>query len=131
MPIEGAIHLRSHSIPLRWWWISTVTIKVIELRQFDTKTLDCITEMRSPMKLVIYRDFFLSTDDDFLKHKFMSNHERAIRALMASQSTFGKIKWCMHHFIFELSYCYLYLILHKFCSVLTCDILGIGLLSWL
>ena len=26
------------------------------------------------------------------------------------------------------SYCYLYLILHKFCSVLTCDILGICLL---
>ena len=33
-----------------------------------------------------------------------------------------------NHLIFLLSYCYLYLILHKFCSVLTCDILGIGLL---
>ena len=42
-----------------------------------------------------------------------------IRALIASQSTFE---------IQLLSYCFLYLILHEFCSVLICDILGIGLL---
>ena len=37
-----------------------------------------------------------------------------------------KINCCMQQFIFLLSYCYLYLILHKFWSVLICDILGIG-----
>ena len=36
-------------------------------------------------------------------------------------------KWWIHHFIFLPCYCYLYLILHKFCSVLTCDLYGIGL----
>ena len=35
---------------------------------------------------------------------------------------------CMQHFIFLLSYCNLYLVSHKFWSVLTCNILGIGLL---
>ena len=41
---------------------------------------------------------------------------RAIRALIASQSTF-------EDFIFLLSYCYLYLILHRFCGVFACYIL--------
>ena len=52
---------------------------------------------------------------------------RSIRALIASQSTFGKINYCIQ-FIFILSYCYLYLILHKLkcCSVLKCDILRTG-----
>ena len=39
-----------------------------------------------------------------------------------------KINCCMQQFIFLLSYCYLYLILLKFWGLLTCDILGIGLL---
>ena len=39
----------------------------------------------------------------------------------------GKINCCMQQFIFLLSYCYLYLILHKFWSVSTCDILETGL----
>ena len=49
---------------------------------------------------------------------------RVIQALIASQSTFEKC--CMQQFIFLPSYCYLYLILLTFWSVLTCDILGMG-----
>ena len=45
---------------------------------------------------------------------------RVIPALIASQSMF--------EIYFLLSYWFLYLILHKFCSVLTCNILEIGLL---
>ena len=43
---------------------------------------------------------------------------KAIQALIASQPMF---EYFLIVFVF-------YLILHKFCSVLTCDILGIGLL---
>ena len=46
--------------------------------------------------------------------------------LNASQSTFEK-KIMNSSFFFLLSYCYLYLNLHKSCNVLTCDILGIDL----
>ena len=50
---------------------------------------------------------------------------RAIQALIASQSMCEKLNY---EFTILFFYCYLYLILHKFWSVLTCDILGIGLL---
>ena len=54
---------------------------------------------------------------------------RVIWALIASQSTFERKKNSnMQQIIFLLSCCYLYLILYKFFSVLTCDVLGIGLL---
>ena len=75
---------------------------------------------------------------DFFLQKYISNHEtinkppsfRVIRALFASQSTFEIIYKCLlTTFYFLLSYgFFLYPILHKFCSVLTCDILGKGLL---
>ena len=40
---------------------------------------------------------------------------------------FWKINCWIQHFISYFLTVFLYLILHKFCSVLTCDILGIGL----
>ena len=46
---------------------------------------------------------------------------RVIRALIASQSMFEQF---ISYFLIVV----FYLILHKFCSVLTCNILGIGLL---
>ena len=81
--------------------------------------------MRMSMKTALYQDFSPQNIDfvnrnAFLITKLMSNlpNFRVIQALIAyaSQSTFVQV-----------SYCYLYLILHKFWSVLTCDILGISL----
>ena len=81
--------------------------------------------MRSSMKHALYQDFFPTHADFFYGNAFLiiklskPPRFRVIRALIASQSTFEKL-----NFLFDDD---LYLILHKFCSVLTSDILGIEL----
>ena len=82
--------------------------------------------MRLSMEACPLSGFYLIDADFFteIHLKKLSNLPsfRAIWALIASQLTYEK-----QHFIFLLSYCYLHFLLRKFCSVLTCDILGIGL----
>ena len=87
--------------------------------------------MRSWMKPALYQD--LLPHMLILLQKCISNHEtisnapsfRVIRALIASQSTFEIYSL----FLTFLYCCFLYLILHTLCSVLTCNILTIlGLL---
>ena len=83
--------------------------------------------MRSSMKPALNQDFFFPTHDFVYRNAFLimklSKLPRfsVTRALIASQSTFNIL-----FLIFLLLF--LYLILHNFCSVLTCDIMGIGLL---
>ena len=66
--------------------------------------------------------------------KCVSNHDTKQASKFQSDlstNCFTIIVWKMLNstVYFLLSYCvFLYLVLHKFCSVLTCDILGIGLL---
>ena len=82
--------------------------------------------MRSSMKHALYQDFFPHML--ILLHKCISNHETKQASKFQSDPSsncFTIDVWI----IFLLSYCFfLYLILRKFCSDLTCDILGIGLL---
>ena len=80
--------------------------------------------MRSSMKPALYRDICLQ--------KCISNHETKQAFKFQSDPSFNcftfdvrKINCWLTTFYFLLSYCFLYLILHKFCNVLTCDILGI------
>ena len=52
---------------------------------------------------------------------------RAIRALIASQSTLNYKLLTYNSLFLTFLFIFLYLILHEFCDVLICDILGIGL----
>ena len=72
--------------------------------------------MRLSMKSALHQDFFPTHDDLFTEMHF--NHE-------SKQASKFQIDPSSNCFTIDVSY---FLILHKFCSVLTCNILGIGLL---
>ena len=88
------------------------------------------SSMKPALRIFSHTCWFLFTEMHYLIMELSKLPRfRVIRALIASQSTFEKWNVDLQHFIsYFLIGFFLYLLLHKLCSVLTCGILGIGLL---